>query len=88
MSSGGPHPIARFRARIEAARKASPCVGAPSDEDFRAAVIEARKEYHDKLRAGLIPKPGCECGGFDRNGSHDAGEYVGYCDPRNHKAIT
>lgn len=23
--------------------------------------------------------PGCGCGGFDRNGSHDAGEYVDYC---------
>lgn len=22
---------------------------------------------------------GCDCGGFDRNGSHDAGEYAGYC---------
>ena len=22
---------------------------------------------------------GCECGGFDRNGSHSEGRYVGYC---------
>jgi hypothetical protein len=26
----------------------------------------------------------CGCGGFDRNASHSAGEYVSYCDPRNH----
>ena len=43
--------ISRFRERIEAARNAGPFVSAPSDEGFRAAVIESRKEYHDKLRA-------------------------------------
>lgn len=29
---------------------------------------------------------GCDCGGFDRNGSHSAGEYVGYCAQRKEQA--
>lgn len=37
-----------------------------------------------ELHGALISKhpEGCGCGGFDRNGSHSADEYVGYCDQR------
>lgn len=43
--------------------------------------IPARIVYKalDTFLAQQAHAKDCDCGGFDRNGSHDAGEYVGYC---------
>jgi len=41
--------------------------------------LEKLKKDQSKEEHG----PNCDCGGFDRNGSHNAGEYVGYCLQRN-----
>lgn len=47
---------ARLKARIEAARRATP-IAPVLDDEFRGDVIEAREEYRNLLRKGLAPMP-------------------------------